>query len=104
MFTAEIRTKRQKNGNVHTYTYYRCTRKSKTVACREPHIRAEALDKQLSDLLLAYAMPTAWADKLRELIHEDEAKEKTEYSAVTVRYMPISRSCPRNFNVCLIAT
>ncbi len=83
MFTAEIRTKRQKNGNVHTYTYYRCTRKSKTVACREPHIRAEALDKQLSDLLLAYAMPTAWADKLRELIHEDEAKEKTEYSAVT---------------------
>ena len=83
MLTAEIRTKRQKNGNVHTYTYYRCTRKSKTVACREPHIRAEALDKQLSDLLLAYAMPTAWADKLRELIHEDEAKEKTEYSAVT---------------------
>ena len=83
MFTAEIRTKRQKNGNVHVYTYYRCTRKSKTVRCVEPHIRAEALDTQLSNLLACYAMPTAWADKLRELINQDEAKEKTEYSAVT---------------------
>ena len=83
MFTAEVRVKRQKNGNIHTYTYYRCTRKSKTVICREPHIRAEALDKQVSALLQSYAMPTPWADKLRELIHEDEAKEKTEYSTIT---------------------
>ena len=51
--------------------------------CREPHIRAEALDKQVSALLQSYAMPTPWADKLRELIHEDEAKEKTEYSTIT---------------------
>ena len=83
MFTAEVRVKRQKNGNVHTYTYYRCTRKSKTVMCREPHIRAEELDKQLSVLLQGYAMPTAWADKLRELIRKDEAKEKADYSTVT---------------------
>ena len=83
MFTAEVRIKRQKNGNVHTYMYYRCTRKSKTVICREPHIRAEELDKQLSALLQSYALPTVWADKLRELIHEDETKEKTEYSTVT---------------------
>ena len=82
MFTAEVRVKRQKNGNVHTYTYYRCTRKSKTVACHEPHIRAEELDKQVSALLQSYAMPTTWADKLRELIHEDELKEKTEYSTI----------------------
>ena len=83
MFTAEVRVKRQKNGNVHTYTYYRCTRKSKTVICREPHIRAEALDKQVSALLQSYAMPTPWADKLRDLIHEDELKEKTEHSTIT---------------------
>lgn len=83
MFTAEVRVKRQKNGNVHTYTYYRCTRKSKTVVCREPHIRAEELDKKLSALLQSYALPTVWADKLRELIHEDETKEKTQYATVT---------------------
>ena len=83
MFTAETHTKRQKNGNVHVYAYYRCTRKSKTVHCVEPHIRAEELDRQLSALLLCYAMPTAWADKLRELIREEEAKEKAEHSTAT---------------------
>ncbi len=83
MFTAEVRVKRQKNGNVHTYTYYRCTRKSKTAACREPHIRAEELDRQLSALLLCYSMPTAWANKLCDLIRDDETKEKAEFSTVT---------------------
>ena len=83
MYTAERHIKRQKNGNVHTYVYYRCTRKSKTIVCREPHIRAEELDKQLSALLQGYAMSKAWADKLRELIHEDERKEKAQYSTMT---------------------
>ena len=45
-------------GNVHVYDYYRCTHKNKNVACKEPHIRAEELDKQLSNLLLDFAMPT----------------------------------------------
>ena len=80
MFTVETRIKRQKNGNVHVYVYYRCTRKSKAVVCREPHIRAEELDKQLSALLLCYAMPASWADKLRELIDKDEANEKTDFA------------------------
>ncbi len=77
MFTSERQVKHQKNGNVHIYDYYRCTRKSKTVACKQPHIRAEELDRQLSRLLLDFAMPTAWADKLYELIEQDEQKEKS---------------------------
>ena len=76
MFTNERQVKRQKNGNVHVYSYYRCTRKNKTVACKEPHIRAEELDKQLSNLLLDFAMPTKWADKLYELIQQDEQQDK----------------------------
>ena len=83
MYTCERQIKRQKNGNVHIYDYYRCTRKSKVVACREPHVRAEELDKQLSDLLLRYTMPTAWADKLRELMRKDEMSEKTDFTSVT---------------------
>ena len=77
MLTNERQIKRQKNGNVHIYDYYRCTRKSKTVVCKEPHIRAEELDKQLSNLLLDFAMPDIWADKLYELIRQDEHKEKS---------------------------
>ncbi|MGB3009006.1 MAG: recombinase family protein [Candidatus Saccharimonadales bacterium] len=79
MYTAERHVKRQKNGNVHTYVYYRCTRKSKTIVCREPHIRAGELDKQLSALLQGYAMSTAWADELRSLICKDELVEKSDF-------------------------
>jgi DNA invertase Pin-like site-specific DNA recombinase len=85
MFTSERQIKRQKNGNVHIYDYYRCTRKSKTVVCREPHIRAEELDKQLSELLLGFSLPKSWADKMRELMRIDELSEKTEYTAKTGR-------------------
>src|SRR3989344_4336643 len=31
--TAEVKEKHQKNGNIHHYTYYRCTRKNKAVKC-----------------------------------------------------------------------
>ena len=78
MITAETHIKRQKNGNVHNYTYYRCTRKSKTLTCIEPHIRAEELDMQLSALLLDYSLPIAWADEIRMLISKDEAVEKAD--------------------------
>src|SRR3989338_932153 len=43
--------KKQKNGNVHHYVYYHCSRKSKAVKCKEPCIRQEVLDKQISSLL-----------------------------------------------------
>ncbi len=69
MFTSERQTKRQKNGNVHIYDYYRCTRKSKTIICREPHIRAEELDKQLSALLLDIFLQTLlFAQYFRSLV------------------------------------
>ena len=83
MFTNERQIKRQKNGNVHIYDYYRCTRKSKTVRCNEPHIRAEELDKQLSALLCGYTLPKSWAVSMRKLAQNDEAIEKLNYTQNT---------------------
>ena len=71
--TAEVRVKRQKNGNVHHYTYYRCTRKSKTHQCSEAPVRSELLDEQLSALLEQYAMPQEWISPLTELLNQEEA-------------------------------
>ena len=72
MITGENQIKRQKNGNVHRYAYYHCTKKRKnTPRCLEPHVRQELLDEQLSEMLQEYAMPMAWADKLREFIDKD---------------------------------
>ena len=76
--TAENKTKRQKNGNVHHYVYYRCTRKSKTMTCTEKPVRSELLDEQLTKLLAGYALPDEWGDWLRQRVDNEERKEQAE--------------------------
>ena len=77
--TAEKKTKHQKNGNVHQYIYYRCSRKHKTIICKEPTITEPDLVAQLSDILQGYALPKSWAEELETMLAEDE--EKAEQSS-----------------------
>ena len=74
MITAERQVKRYKNGTSCEYVYYHCTRKSKTVRCKEPALRSELFDEQLSSLALDYAMPKAWASQLLAWLERDEAE------------------------------
>ena len=78
MITAENKTKRQKNGNVHHYVYYRCTRKSKTITCIEKPVRSEPIDEQLSGLLAQFALPDGWGDWLRQQIDKAEREEQAK--------------------------
>jgi hypothetical protein len=81
--TAEVKDKRQKNGNVHHYTYYRCTRKNKAVRCKEVPMRSELLDLQLSALLDEYAMPQEWISPLSAMLDtEADSASKTAAEAV----------------------
>lgn len=82
--TAETKEKHQKNGNVHSYTYYRCTRKSRTQKCKEAPIRSELLDSQLSALLGDYAMPEEWVAPLSAMLdQETETAAQTASEAVS---------------------
>ena len=81
--TAEVKTKHQKNGNIHHYTYYRCTRKNKAVKCKEAPMRSELLESQLSMLLYEYAMPQKWISPLSALLDiEATNASKTAMEAV----------------------
>ncbi|MEK7601478.1 MAG: recombinase family protein [Patescibacteria group bacterium] len=81
--TAEVKEKHQKNGNVHHYTYYRCTRKNKAVKCKEAPMRSELLDSQLSALLGEYAMPQEWISPLSAMLDTEAANaSKTAAEAV----------------------
>jgi site-specific DNA recombinase len=71
--TAEVKEKHQKNGNIHHYTYYRCTRKSKTQKCTESPIRSELLESQLTALLGEYTMPAEWVFPLNEMLNREAA-------------------------------
>ena len=72
--TAEKKVKRQKNGNVHEYVYYRCTRKSKTIKCIESAVTEPVLLAQLADIAQGYALPKSWAVELGRMLDEDEKR------------------------------
>ena len=81
MITAENKTKRQKNGNVHHYVYYRCTKKSKTVKCPEMSLRSEKLDEQLSSLIKKVSLPKDWAEELNRLALQDHKNSAPSLTA-----------------------
>ena len=72
--TSEKKIKHQKNGNVHEYVYYRCTRKSKKVRCTDPPVTQRDLAAQLTEILQGYALPESWAVEIERMLDEDEKK------------------------------
>ena len=81
--TAEKKIKHQKNGNVHEYVYYHCTRKNKTIRCTESAITEPDLVTQVSDIVQGYALPKSWANALTTMLDDDEKKAE-QSSAVFI--------------------
>ncbi|MEK7155270.1 MAG: recombinase family protein, partial [Patescibacteria group bacterium] len=82
--TCEEKFKYQKNGNVHRYVYYRCTKKRGK--CAGAYLREEVLDAQLSALLSRFHLPRHWAEKLDRMATKDAA-DATQTTAVSVQAM-----------------
>jgi len=72
--TAEEKIKTQKNGNVHKYTYYHCTRKINP-DCNEPPIRDSELETQILDLLDSVTIPPEFHQWAMKCLKEDQSKE-----------------------------
>lgn len=73
--TAEWKTKKQKNGNIHHYTYYHCT-KRKNSKCLQKCTSQEELEKQIHILLERIEIPPQfheWA--MKQLQVEAEIEE-----------------------------
>jgi site-specific DNA recombinase len=73
--TSETKTKTQKNGNFHSWTYYRCSRKKRAVKCTESPIREKDLLPQLSALLGEYEMSSEVYDFMTDKMSQDEQAE-----------------------------
>src|SRR3989338_7985991 len=82
--TCEEKFKYQKNGNVHRYVYYRCTKKRG--ACSGAYIREETLDTQLSALLSRFHLPRHWAEELNKMA-DREAQDASQTAAASVQAM-----------------
>ena len=81
MITAENKTKRQENGNVHEYTYYRCTKKRKDFVCKESAVREKELDRQLSSLIQKVSLPKDWAEELLKMAENEHGKSAQSLTA-----------------------
>ncbi len=78
MITPENKTKHQKNGNVHHYTYYHCT-KHIDPNCEQKSIRSEELEKQILEILRKIEIPVEfhqWAIKRLKKENEIESKDR----------------------------
>ena len=72
--TAEEKWKHQKNGNVHHYTYYRCTRR-KDPNCKQKAIKVEDLERQIDERLTRVELPKPfqdWAVKYLQIIYQQK--------------------------------
>ena len=68
MITGEHKFKRQKNGNVHEYIYYRCTKKSKKLSnVQNLPFREKELNRQLSSEIQKVSLPKDWAEELLKM-------------------------------------
>ena len=59
------------------HTYYRCTKKSNAalrMSCRQPYIREEDLDIEISDLLKPYSLSADWADDMLTRVKEEKSQ------------------------------
>jgi site-specific DNA recombinase len=54
------------------HTYYRCTKKDKSRPCKQPYIREEALDAEITALLKPYSLRADWADEMLLRVKEEE--------------------------------
>ena len=77
MVTAEKKTKKQKNGNIHNYTYYHCTKQIKK-DCSQKSIREENLDQQLTDLLGSIEIPEEFHNWAIKTLKEEKEKEQAD--------------------------
>lgn len=74
MITAERKTKRPKNGKVHRYTYYHCT-KRKDPDCSQGSIEEKDLEKQIANELALLEIPEDFKEWALERLKEMNAKE-----------------------------
>ncbi len=74
--TAENKVKKQKNGNVHMYTYYHCT-KRKDPNCSQRSIEEKKLEKQIMEKLKGIEIPKEFHEWAMDVLKNANSTEVT---------------------------
>jgi site-specific DNA recombinase len=93
MITAEKRIKKQKNGNVHIYIYYHCTKK-KNSKCSQGHIRLDKLEEQIKKTLQDIEIPQDFSEWALDSLKEENEKNSTSIKNIVANQQ-------REYNECI---
>ena len=81
MVTAEDKSKQLKNGSIHYYTYYHCTKRKSDIKCHQPSVELALLEEKIDKLLATITIPqnfVDWAIKWLRNKHQDETSSRTQ--------------------------
>ena len=93
LITAEEKIKRQKNGNIHKYIYYHCT-KRKNPNCSQGCLEEKILEKQVLEALSCIEIPESFHNWALKYLKKDTAKEKDDIKK-------IAENRQKEYNNCL---
>ena len=86
VITAETKIKKQKNGNIHNYTYYHCT-KRKDPNCSQKVIRIENLEEQIENVLDKINIPKEFIPWAMKILREENKKESNNHAHIISNHL-----------------
>lgn len=88
--TAQAKVKRCKNGNVHHYVYYNCTKKRYDTPCTEKHLEVKQLHLQIGGILKEIRISEEYRDWAVKHVHE---VRKTEAESDSIALKTKHKEC-----------
>lgn len=92
MVTAEEKIKRQKNGNIHIYIYYHCTKRINP-NCTQKSIRAEELEKQIKQTIGQIDIPQDLHDFALQWVKQENTKRGRTINTVIDSQQKAYKKC-----------
>ena len=92
MITAEKKIKKCKNGNIHHYVYYHCT-KRKNPKCTQGCIEEKELERQIAELLSKIEIPPEFHDWAMEQLQEETKRESKDRNKILNKHQKEYNDC-----------
>lgn len=97
MITAEDKIKKQKNGNIHYYSYYHCSKRKK-IRCSQKTIRKENLEKQIVNILESIEIPVEFKEWALDVLKEENKKEFSDKKIILSSQQKAYNTCLRKLD------
>lgn len=96
MVTAEHKTKRNKNGNVHRYIYYHCTKRKGP--CKQKCIEVKELDKQIEGTLSRVKPPEDFHEWAMKWLQNENGREAADRNAILANQQQNYEACVKKLD------